>query len=208
MSKENIKEIINDLQSQSLRHDLIQDNKLHFACYSEICRVRMPSQRDLLLAEEQKNAYELQLLESKKYKSLKQLKKILKENGIDISEMEKEVENKERQLLEVYEKLVKCHDDDNENIKKYISEIDKIKAERDEIIDEISVRINPSIDTQVENYYISFLTSVCTEKNIDNENNEWVRVWKSFNDYMEEEDSKLKMYAMGYLTHLLIDVKK
>lgn len=208
MSKENIKEIINDLQSQSLRPDLIQDNKLHFACYSEICRVRMPSQRDLLLAEEQKNAYELQLLESKKYKSLKQLKKILKENGIDISEMEKEVENKERQLLEVYEKLVKCHDDDNENIKKYISEIDKIKAERDEIIDEISVRINPSIDTQVENYYISFLTSVCTEKNIDNENNEWVRVWKSFNDYMEEEDSKLKMYAMGYLTHLLIDVKK
>lgn len=55
---------------------------------------------------------------------------------------------------------------------------------------------------------MSYLTSVCTEKNIE-QNNEivWERVWSTFDNYLTCEDSAIKYYGMGYLTHLMMSVR-
>jgi len=208
MSNQHIAEIIKEMESDILRPDLIQDNKLHFSCNNMVLRVRMPNQLELLKATEKKNEYEIQLLNRENTLTLKQLKKTLKEKGIDISKMEADIIKLDEKSLLIYDKLVKKQDTETEAIESDKKELEDIKKEKNEILDEISKRISPSIDIQAENYYVSYLTSICTEKSIEEENNViWKSLWESFDDYLKEESSDLKFYSMGYLTQLMMKVK-
>ena len=204
MSVKNVQEIVREMESESLRADLIIDNRIIFACDNKPHKVRMPNQLEILQAIEKKNEYEIMLLNRENTLTLKQLKKKLKEKDIDIDGMNKELIKLEDKILKVYEKLVKRHDDDKEGIEKDKKEIDVIKKEKDEVIDEISKRISPAIDIQAENYYVSYLTSVCAEKNEDDDNVKWVRVWASFDEYLKETNTDLKFFCMGYLTQLMM----
>lgn len=210
MSVDNLKEVINELEAQTLHPELIQDNKLHFSCDNIIYRVRIPNQRELLEADKQKSSYQIMLLNSENTLTLKKLKKVLKEkHEIDIDAMEEELKSSEEKMLNVYKRLGKRNDQDKEGIESDKKALADIKTDRDKLIEEISKHITPSIDVQAENYYMAYLTSICTEKNIEVDDGvKWEAVWKTFDEYMSSEDSNLKHYAMGYLTTLLVKVRQ
>ena len=209
MSIKNVKDIINELASQVLKPELIQDNKLAFICDDLIYRVKMPSQLDLLEADKKRNAYQIMLIQEDNTMTLATLKKVLKEKqNIDIPAMEDDLKKLEEDMLKVYERLAKKHDDDKEGIELDKKDIESIKEKRQEIINEISTRIAPSIDTQSDNYYMSYLTAICTEKNVEKDNDiEWVSNWSSFDIYLNEPDSNIKFYAMGNLTRLMMSLR-
>ena len=208
MSVKNIQEIIKDIESDILKPEVIKDNKIIFFCDDNVYRVRMPNQLETLKAIQKRNEYEVMLLNEENTLTLKQLKKVLKGKGVDIGAMEKELLVLENKMLHVYERLAPRPDTDVEGIKSDKETIQKIKDERNEIIDEISKRISPSIDIQAENYYMSYLTSICTEKNVELEDKPvWEAEWKSFNEYLQTEDSDLKFYGMGYLSQLMMKAK-
>jgi len=207
MSKKQIEEIVKDLESETLRPDLVQDNKIIFYCNDKVLRVRMPNEREILIAREKKNQYEISLLNQENTLTLKQLKKLLKTKDVDIDAMEKELKAIENKSLRVYEKLVKRSDKDEDGIESDKKELEDIKQERDVIINEISTRISPSIDVQAENYYMSYLTSICIEQNLSDEPPTWSPLWNSFDEYLKEESTDTKFYCMGYLTQLMMKVK-
>ena len=211
MSTKHVKEIIKELQDQNLRSDLVQDNKIHFPDGNGlIYRVRMPNQLEMLEADRIRNAHQIKLINQENTMTLYQLKKTLKEKmNIDIDGMEKELLKLEDNMQPVYERLAKKQDDDLEGIKKEKDCLQEIKDERAKIIEEIPTRTAPSIDVQSENYCMSYLTSVCTETNTKSEGEiVWEPTWKSFDEYLKAEDSNLKLYAMGWLTTLIMRVKQ
>ena len=46
MSEKHVKEIIKELQSETLHPELVQDNKLYFPCDDLLYLVRMPNQKE------------------------------------------------------------------------------------------------------------------------------------------------------------------
>lgn len=209
MSVAHVKEMVDEMQNDFLHPELIQDNKLHFTVDGKIYRVRMPNQLELLEAEKNKNAYQVMLLKSENSITLKKLKKLLKESqDIDVDALEKDLKSYEEKVLKVYDKLVKRQDEDKEGIDADKAELSVLKKERNELIDEISKHTTPAIEVQSENYFMSYLTSVCTEKNVEKENEiVWEKVWNTFDNYLTCEDSSVKYYGMGYLTHLMMSIR-
>ncbi len=178
--------------------ELIQDNKVHFQYDNKIYRVRMPNQIDIFTAEKMKNEYEVELLESKKVNSLKNLKKLKKESqGIDIDALEKELKDTENDIEKVYDSLFKRHDDDLDGIKADTAKYNEIKKKREELIREISKETSSAIEVQTENYFMAYLVSVCTERNENTETEViWKNEWSSFDEYLKQPDSALKFYAL------------
>jgi len=209
MSITHVKEVIEELQANSLHPELIQDNKIHFSCNNAIYRVRMPSQLELLEADREKNAYQVKLIGQDNTITLSELKKVLKEKqGVDIDDMEKQLVALEDDLQKVYERMAKKHDGDVEGIEVTKKELKEVEDKRGVLIREISDRTSPSIDVQSDNYYMSYLTAVCTEKNEETETDVvWNKAWVSFKEYLEGEDSNVKYFAMGYLTTLIMKVR-
>ena len=209
MGIKHVKEVIEELQKNSLHPELIQDNKIHFSCDNAIYRVRMPSQLELLEADREKNAYQVKLIGQDNTITLSKLKKVLKEKqGVDIDDMEKQLVALEDDLQKVYERMAKKHDDDVDGIEQVRKELKEVEDKRGVLIREISDRTAPSIDVQSDNYYMSYLTAVCTEKNEETETNVvWNKAWVSFKEYLEGEDSNVKYFAMGYLTTLIMKVR-
>lgn len=202
----NMKEIESILDSTNfLNAELIQDNKVHFHHNDCIYRVRMPSQKELSDVNRLKNGYYVELLKTPNILSKDNLKKLLKESqGIDIDGMEKELKDLEDSLYKVYLNLAGKRDNDTEGIEKCKKEIEEINNKRYEIIEKIANFLTPSIETQLENFYMEHLTSICTEKIIE-EPNKWTKVWNSFDTY-HNDSSTLRIYAMNVLMKLMMNV--
>jgi len=209
MSDKQVKEEITKLEDNFLHPEIIQDNKIHFHCNDLIYRVRMPVQKELMEADSLKNQHQVKLLQLDDTLSLKQLKKILVEKkGIDIDALEQELKDSEEDMVNVYKKLVKRSDEDKDGIEKDKEALGKIKKMREDISLEIAEHTAISIESQSESYYMSFLSSVCTEQMVfESEPAEWNPVWKSFDDFLNTENTNVKHFGLGYLTHLLMSVR-
>lgn len=208
MERMAMEKILNDLESQMLHPELIQDNKIHFICDEQIYRVRMPKQIELSEVDIIKNSHYIQLLQEENTLLAKNLKKVLKEKqNIDIEEMENELIKLENELNYEYEALAPKKDSDETGLQKSFAKIKEIKSKRMKLILEISNYMTPAIETQVENYYMEWLTSKCTEKHIEEENEtKWEPVWNSFEDY-RNDSSNVRFHALGTLTKLILNTR-
>ena len=209
MTVEHVKEITEKLEQEYLHPELIQDNKLHFQCDNKIYRVCMPTQLELMNAEKVKAELECELLESKKFKSLKNLKKLLIESqGCDVELIEKEIKDLDEDVIAIYKSLCKRSDEDEEGIAKDTKAFNDIRKKREELVYEVSKLTSSAIEIQSENYYMAYLTSVCTEQNIESETGViWEKVWASFDEYLNTPDSEVKFYAIGWLIKLMMSLR-
>jgi hypothetical protein len=210
MGKETLKKAITELESLSFSPELIQDNKICFSYNNEIYRVRMPNQRELMEADRLKNEQQVLLLKQENTLTKKQLKNLLKDtNKADIDLLEKKLEELGNDLCEQYLLLAKVIDADTVTIKKYEDIIKEIKESRYTLLEEISNHLSPAIENQVEGFYMSYLTSVCTEKHKIVENKvEWFSVWSSFDEYLDKAEADLSYYAICSLTKLIMHIRQ
>lgn len=206
----NVKEVLEELQKDVLQTDLIQDNKLHFRCNDNIYRVRMPNQKEQNEATLYKNQSYIKLLQEENTLTIKQLKSVLNKKGIDINEMDKELEKLEKEMMQAYLSLNKKKDNDNRGIKKHKDQLKDIRNKRMDIVLEKSSLLAPAIEYQAQDDYYRYLTAFCTEKFVVKKQKkkkieEWQNAWNSFEDFLEDR-SKLRLIALGRLTDLLLSV--
>ena len=203
MEEETLQEVLNELQKDTINTELIQDNKIHFNYKDDIYRVKMPNQRELSDAINVKNKLFIRLLQQEDTLTQKQLIKVLKEQqNIDIEELDKKVSDLEKELMQVYLTLAKKKDSEQKAILKLKEEINNIRNQRLNIILEKAGYLSPAIEIQADDGYYKFLTSVCTEKLINSEEDKWECVWKKYEDY-EKDDTTFPLLALGKLTELL-----
>jgi len=201
-----IQEVLEELQKDDINTELIQDNKLPFIYDDNFYRCVMPSQKVNSDAKRFKNKVRIQLIKDGDSLTVKQLKKLLLEKqNINIDKMNQDAKKLEDKMTQVYLTLSAKKDSEKKSIDKLIKELDQIRDERLEIILEVADHLAPSVESQVQDEYYSFLTAMCTEKLINEEKDVWCNVWKSFNDY-EIDKSKLSYIAIGKMNQLMYGV--
>ena len=204
-----LQETLEELDEDFLSPDLIQDNKLNFTINENLYRVRMPNQREVSQAEERKNSLYIKLIQRDGTLTKKKLKKILKEKqDIDIEKMQEEANKLEKKLFDLYISLAQCKSSEKKTIADFKKQIAEVKNKRMIIILDSAEYLSPSIESQVENDYMKYLTAICTEKYTeeDRKTGLWSPVWSSLEVY-EEDSSNIAIKAIAYLTHLLINIR-
>jgi len=202
-SEQNIQDVLEELKKDQLNTELIQDNKLPFDHNGLFYRISMPSQRDNSQATNYKNKRYIQLVQEDNTLTIKQLTKLLKEKqNIDIEEMDKEAKTLEDKMTQLYLSLSQKKDNDIKGIEKLKTELDVVRDKRLEIVLEKAEKLAPAIENQAHDDYYRFLTAMCTYQLLDEKNDEWCKVWKTFDDY-QKDNSKLSYLALGKTTELI-----
>jgi len=201
----NLQELVDELNIDLLDDSIVKSNMLPFLHEDKLYRVKMPTQRDLALAREVEDKLKIKLLRAEDTITRKSLMKVLKDKqGIDIEVLDSKREKYATKLKDLYLALAQSNDKELKRIKKFKELIKKVKSQHMSISVEISDYLSPSIENQVETAYIKYLTSVCTEKNI--KDNEWELVWATIEDF-ENDRSALPNMANLCFSRLFLTLR-
>jgi hypothetical protein len=205
MSDQNLQEVFNELQNDVVTPEDIIDNKLMFTYDGIMFRVKVPTQKQLAKANSLRNEKFVELIQNPNCLTIKRLIKVLKETqDIDIAKLDEEIQQLEEKMKDTYLSLAKCHDGEEKMIMKHKEELEDIRNKRMSIIIEKAGYLSPAIENQAQDTFYNFLTSECTQVLTEDENEEWKNVWKSFDEYQNDE-SKLTYIALGRLTELMMN---
>jgi hypothetical protein len=199
---EEFKSTLFDIQKLSY---IIQDNKLPFNYEDGRYRVRMPSQGEKYEAEDYRGQKQIEFIQRPNCKTEADLRKILKENNVvDLDKLEAKSKHIQKLIKNVYLKLAPKYSEDKSGIDSDIDKINELQIELQDITHEISKHLAPALEQRLEGVYLEYLVYLCSEK-FENEN--WVKIWKSFGDY-QKDNTPLATRAMVCMTHLLYNVRQ
>lgn len=202
-----MKEVLKNLEKDFLNPELIRDNKLFFIDKDKKYRAKMPSQENLSDATDCYNREYIKLIQQGNTMFEKTLIKVLKEKqDIDVNEMQEQANKIELEMIQNHIEASSKRDSEKKAIDKLEKEYEDLKNKRMDIILERAKYLSPAIEIKAKDEYYKFLTSSCVEefKKDDNKEN-WVLVWNSYNDYKKDR-SNLAYIALGKLTELMINV--
>ena len=202
---EKLKELVQNIDFDSFNQSLIKDNKIVFVYESNVYRCKMPSQKSLAIVEDRENRLKIKYLRDGEYLSKNNLKKLLKESqGIDIDALEnKKLELKEK-LQKLYLDIATTHTSEEKHLDELRLQKEDIEIEFRNIVVEITENLKGCIEEQLKKKYYEYLTYLCTEKCL--ENDEWVKIWDSEEEFQNDE-SGLPLNAIANLQTLMLNVR-
>jgi hypothetical protein len=198
------KEAINSVDSIDLLNvssNLIQDNKILFSLDDKTFSVRMPNQLEQALTEQQQNLMQLEYMKQPGCITRKRLLQQLRENQvIDIDEIERQKEILGKELRQIMLLLATKFSEDVSKIEEYTQKINEIKLKLQELTNDITTYLSPSMESRLEKCYIEYLTYLCTDTFIEEK---WNRTWNSFSEF-QKADTRLTNKALINITWLLL----
>jgi len=196
-----LQEMVDELDIDLLDDSIVKSNKLPFLYEEQLYRVIMPTQKDLTIAKAVADTLKVKLLVNENNITKKSLIKVLKEKqDIDIEAMKAQQEVYGNNIKDLYISLVSAGKSEIEGIK---AKIAVEKQNHMELSIEISGHLSVSIESQVETEYIRCLTSLCTEKNIDED--KWIKAW-STSEY-EDDNTNLPDTANLCFSRLFLTLR-
>ena len=204
-NKEILNESFEDLSKKNFDISLISDNKMCFLDGEQLYRVRMPNQGEQSLVEHKRDLMQLEYMKQEGCITKKQLIAQLKENKvIDIELFEETKATLTKELKKYWFMLATKDSTDNTKITEYSEQIVKIQDKLQDLALEISTYTAPCLEHRLEKFYVEYMTYLCTERNIDDD--EWKKVWNSFDEFIQA-DTSLTNKAVAHQTWLLINRK-
>jgi len=170
--------------------DEIIDNKKVFFYNGKTCRVRMPNQKELFLANLEKQKYEVLLMQQGIIKKNKLTKLLKEQDEVDIEELEKEKKEIENRLIAKSVELGPLYSDEDKKIGELKQEISAIELEHQVVCSKLITHLEPCREYQVDTFYYNFLTSMCTE--IGEEDN-WIKQWTKYSDFENDDPGFTKV---------------
>jgi len=201
---EKINETFKEDIDLALVEDILKNNEYVFTYKDIKYKVRKPTFGEKQGAYEKKVEREIFLLESKdengkyRYKSAEDLKKLYKNRGIDVDDMDNKfltLEQKKNDLKLKLGKGLKEKKPKNE-LKVYHDEIYKIDLSQKELSFRKAKLLEISIENQLDIMIYSYLTYLISEKLVDEK---WVKVWNSYEEFKNSPDdiiNKVSYYAV------------
>ena len=199
MESKNLVDQLAVLDELSQLESLVVDNKIEFKIDDEEYRIRklLPIEREELRKARMKKYYEL--VKDPNMKSREELIAFHKEHGNDIGKIDKEMIYLKRQLEEISIKLTKSKD--NLTAKKSLTET--LVDLRTKFINLSNKRVDLlqyCIEEELNFFCNDYLTWLVLEKKIDDN---YERVFESFDDFMKCDNEKLVNISTVYATHLI-----
>jgi len=204
--KKKLSEIINE---QLIEHSL-GDNEIEFEIDKVKYKVVRPTFKDKQLAYQKKVEMYIKLLNEKDekgefiHKTEEDLKKLYKKRGIDLDEIDNKIKALDAQInnykLKLGEALAADKPDNELNI--YKEEIEKLLEEQKELNLKKSLLLEPSIESQVMVYSLTYLTFLITYKF---EDGEWKKAWDNFEDFLNTDERIVN--TISFYVSLVIDIQ-
>jgi len=185
-----LNEVLEELKKNTKNPELVKDNKFYFFYKDIWYRVRMPNQKELTEASQYRNKIRIQLLQKGKKEGFllkKDLIAVLKQNDIDIEEMEKEIAGLKKEFVQVCLTASKKKDGEKELLLKLEKEANEIESRMKIVINKKAEYLAPAIEYQSEDGWYKLLTACCTEMSQDEKQEKWEKVWKTFDDFQKDE---------------------
>jgi hypothetical protein len=201
-SNEILNESISDLVKNNFDDTLIKDNKIVFILNEFVYRVRMPNQGEQALTEHKRNLAQLEYMKQEGCITKKQLILQLKENNVaDIEKLEEVRESLTKELKKFWFILATKDSEDKNKITEYSDKITTIQQNLQQLAMTIGTYLIPSLENRLEKFYLEYITSLCTEQNV---NGEWKPVWKNFDEF-NKADTSLTNKSVASISWLLLN---
>ena len=198
-SKNEIAKKVNDkmeeLQQMSELESLIKDNMIEFPHEGDIYRIAKPTQRVKEEAHQKKSVKYLELLNDDQYLFRDQLIAKYKEKGIDLNKMDNELVTIQKQHDDLLLRLAEMKNP--EDIVKIKREIMNLRQAQSDIIMKRADLLQYSIEQKVIDFLNSYFLYSLLEIKRDVS---WERKFKSYDDFLDSNDSELLMKAMYYMS--------
>lgn len=183
-----------DLTDEALLEEAILNNQLEFEIKDVKYRIRKPSFKEKQEVYSLKAKKFAELIKDKNFMLEKDLRRVYKERGIDIEEMETRFKNLEKDKnnlqFKLGEALVnKATDDEMKSLRE---EILKIRDLQIEISVEKTSLLDYTIEQQLFTFCYSYLLYLIGEKLVDDK---WVKAWNKYEDFENEDDQTVKTFA-------------
>lgn len=207
---ENLRQVQLMLENMDINFDsanLIQDNKCLFIHGDKTYRVRMPKHREKVEAEDVRNKKEMELVaQGGNYYKKELIALLLKNQNIDIAELEHKKEQVRNKIKENYLETMTFLSDEPNKIEECRKKFEELKKELIDVSFYITEKTKACIEDRVEKEAIEYLTSVCTEVLQDRHPEVWDNVWINYNHF-KEDTSDLTEKAIATMVSLLVNTK-
>lgn len=196
---------LGDLESLNDVEKMIKDNKIVFKINDIKYRVRQPNFEENNELEKFRRKIYLEYINDDTMMFRKQWIEKYKTKGIDIDEMEDKIRkniNKENQIMV---KLAQTSDEKRvDDLKSQIIELRKESAFINiEKTDLLSFSIEDQMMVAVNSYYTYLVLEKLENEKDPYDKHEWVRVYKTYEDFSKSTDTKLTNKALYYSNNLI-----
>jgi len=202
---------LNKIAEISESEEFIVDNKIIFTYENVQYRLHLPSYGEKKSACDFRNKLQIQMLKARDengqlvYSTEVGLRKLYKEQGIDIEDIEKAIKTAQNDLKTALLRLGSALEDEAQKLAIESYKKDAIKMKED--IEKLSIKKSGLLECSIENQVITetfyFLAAILTEKK-DGEN--WVKAWKDYEEYKKEEEGIVNKtaYYVSLLTNITL----
>jgi len=181
--------------------NLIIDNKVPFDYKKEKYRVRLPTRKERRDSQVFQALKYNELLDTPGYKLRQEwIAKFKAEKGIDIEEMDNQINDINEQIHDLYIEINETTD--TEAKEKYSQQVEECFVNIKKIEDKTSKLLQYCIEDQITEDGNLFLLSLILEKKTKKA---WIRVFKSFEEIENTQEEDLLIMATSYLAHLFYE---
>lgn len=207
---DNLKKKLDEIINEQLIEHSLGNNEIEFEIDKVKYKVVRPTFKDKQLAYQKKVEMYIKLLNEKDengefiHKTEEDLKKLYKKRGINLDEIDNKIKALDAQInnykLKLGEALAADKPDNELNV--YKEEIEKLLEEQKELNLKKSLLLEPSIESQVMVYSLTYLTFLITYKF---EDGEWKKAWDNFDDFLNTDERIVN--TISFYASLVIDIQ-
>ena len=192
-----------DLEGMSEIEKMVKDNKIPFDIDNVKYRVRQPSFEEQKELETHRRTKYVEFMNDDSMMFQKQWIEKYKGKGIDIDAMENKIREKEKEKNQLRIKLTKTSE--KTRVDELEKEILALMSEQAEINIEKTDLMSFSIEDQLMVAVNSYYTYLVLEKlvKVKDKDNQWVRVYKDYDEFSKSINSILLNKAFRYVNHLI-----
>ena len=192
-----------DLEGMSEIEKMVKDNKIPFDIDNVKYRVRQPSFEEQKELETHRRTKYVEFMNDDSMMFQKQWIEKYKGKGIDIDAMENKIREKEKEKNQLRIKLTKTSE--KTRVDELEKEILALMGEQAEINIEKTDLMSFSIEDQLMVAVNSYYTYLVLEKlvKVKDKDNQWVRVYKDYDEFSKSINSILLNKAFRYVNHLI-----
>jgi hypothetical protein len=194
---------LGDIEGMTEIEKMVKDNKIPFDIDGIKYRVRQPSFEEQKELEKHRRTKYIEFMNDDSMMFQKQWIEKYKAKGIDINAMEKKIREKEKEKNQLKIKLAQTSEEKRvDELKKEILALRGEQAELNiEKTDLMSFSIEDQLMLEVNSYYTYLVLEKLVE--VKDKGNQWIRVYKDYDEFSKSKNSTLLHKAFTYVNHLI-----
>lgn len=201
---------LGQLNEKELFENLIKDNKIEFELENVKYRIHKPNQAESLDIRKARTKTYIELLRNDDYMLKEQLIELYKHKGVDIEKIEleiKEIGYKVEDVQQVLDKTV-----DKETIENLKTKIKDLFQKQSKLVVRVTELLEPCLENEIlefSNFYLVYLVLEKLElkkeikKPVILNDNKWVKVFDTYQDFLNCENEQLISEAVYNLSLLI-----